>query len=525
MSDIRVRRQHLHFSAIFVANAFLCLGMTASAQTPVAKMPGYTEFTDRSASERSFTSYSGLQFANTVKPTGIQGPSTVHAVSANGGMAAGVFCASKCEHSDREIFLWSKAGGVIDIAKFSPSYAIRVVFISDDGSVVVWEQAKLRKGTYEDYHLIRWSKAGGAQDLGAIRDYNSVTGVSANGTEIVGQASLFQHPHAFRWTQQRGLQDFPDVDRPLYVSVDGMVIVGLKDGDQVVRWTEAGGAKNLGTLKTEGTIRFYPCAASADGTVVGFLDIPKHDSVPGMTHAFIWTRAGGLQDLGEFDGLEKVSADGKVAMGTRAGGTVYFVSPVADLLAKKEAEVKHQQEQAQAQSDARAAEQAKLDAIAIDQQNRYEKAVKHGRPIQIYSLAGDMLDEGRPDLAASLYQTLIDKFPDDPYAAKAVDKKDAAREAAAQQQQQVQDSAGQQAASNASSPQAVEACIQECRSTLNSCKADAQNQHDSAVAKGLVGMISKNAGMVGDAGTDSQNADSAKSACEDAYNSCSSSCQ
>ena len=119
---------------------------------------------------------------------------------------------------------------------------------------------------------------------------------------------------------------------------------------------------------------------------------------------------------------------------------------------------------------------------------------------------------------------MIDKFPDDPYTAKAIDKQDAARAAAAQQQQQAQDSAGQTAA-NTTSPQAVEACLQQCGSTLNSCKSDAQNQHDSAVAKGLVGLLTRNSGSVSSAGTDSQNADSAKSACEDAYNSCSAACQ
>ena len=73
--------------------------------------------------------------------------------------------------------------------------------------------------------------------------------------------------------------------------------------------------------------------------------------------------------------------------------------------------------------------------------------------------------------------------------------------------------------------QAVEACLQQCTTTLNSCKSDAQNQHDSAMAKGLVGLLTKNSGMVGGAGTDSQNADDAKSADNDAYTSCSAACQ
>jgi hypothetical protein len=191
-------------------------------------------------------------------------------------------------------------------------------------------------------------------------------------------------------------------------------------------------------------------------------------------------------------------------------------------VAKRQAELKHKQAQEQAQAAAQAEQDAKKAAIQADQQARYDKAMKTGRPIQLYSLAGHLEDEGRPDLAANLYQALIDKFPDDPYAAKAVDKQDAARAAA--QQQQAQDSAGQTAAS-AASPQAVEACLQQCSTTLSSCKSDAQNQHDGAVAKGLVGLLTRNSGSVSSAGTDSQNADDAKSACNDSYNSCSAACQ
>jgi hypothetical protein len=229
---------------------------------------------------------------------------------------------------------------------------------------------------------------------------------------------------------------------------------------------------------------------------------------------------------GKNAGLIDVSADGTVVVGYFKDASdkgVYFVSPVADLVAKRQAELKREQTQEQAQAAAQAEEQAKSAAIAADQRSRYDKVIKAGRPAQLYSLAGDLEDEGRPDLAANLYQALIDKFPDDPYTAKAIDKKDAARAAAAQQQQ-AQDSAGQTAAS-AASPQAVEACLQQCSTTLSSCKSDAQNQHDGAVAKGLVGLLTRNSGSVSSAGTDSQNADDAKSACNDSYNSCSAACQ
>jgi hypothetical protein len=340
------------------------------------------------------------------------------------------------------------------------------------------------------------------------------------------------------------LQSFPVLDKVLNVSVDGTVITGSRTDDahkvHIIRWSQAGGAQDLGILKTDGKTMtvFFPARASVDGTtVVGWLRIvgKKNDD---DDHAFLWTQASGVQDMGRMGvksaSLNDISADGTLVMGTiksAEGVSVNFVSTIPELLAKIQDWMKEEQAkaavQAQEQAKAQAAkeeENARSAAIQEDQQARYDRIVMTGRPSQLYSLAGDFEDEGRPDLAANLYQALIDKFPDDPYTAKAIDKKDAAR-AAAQQQQQAQASAGQQAAANAPPPQAIEACIQQCSATLNSCKANAQTQHDSAVAKGLVGLLSKNAGMVGGAGTDSQNADSAKSACNDDYNSCSAACQ
>jgi hypothetical protein len=122
-----------------------------------------------------------------------------------------------------------------------------------------------------------------------------------------------------------------------------------------------------------------------------------------------------------------------------------------------------------------------------------------------------------PDLAAGLYQSLIDNFPDDPYTAKAIDNKEATRAAAHQQQQTI--------AANAASQQATEACTQQCSATLSSCKIQAQNQNDVAIATGLVGLMSGNASMVGSAGSASQSAGSALSACNDEYRTCSAACQ
>ena len=59
------------------------------------------------------------------------------------------------------------------------------------------------------------------------------------------------------------------------------------------------------------------------------------------------------------------------------------------------------EEQAKA-ATAQAEEDAKNAGLEADQQARYDKAMKTGRPAQLYALAGHMEDEGRPDLAANL---------------------------------------------------------------------------------------------------------------------------
>jgi uncharacterized membrane protein len=552
---VRQRGICLQFAATIVACTMFCLATPASAQQPAVKVQSYTEvkrsagvfqtqqiaiskdgstalggFTNFQDNDISF--YRWSQSGGTDGLSGHKGAvSSPPVLSASGAMVAGSFTKLGLS-ANQYVFTWSKAGGFREIVKLSYWYqAPNVDFVSDDGSVVIFVAKCLdpKNDKARGTHLIRWSKARGAQDLGGMKDL-SVEGVSADGWEIVGQTGDSGNRRGFRWTQQGGLQDFPAMDRPLGVSADGAVILGTK-ADHVIRWTQAGGAEDMGTLGAAA----IPLSASADAmAIVGW-------QLTG--HAFLWTQAGGAKDLSKLGGLLAqlvgVSADGTVVAGyfqDASGTTVQFVSPVADLVVKAQAELKQEQALAQAQAAAKAQQQAKAAAaqaeesaktaaIQADQQARYNKVIKTGRPAQLYSLAGHLEDEGRPDLAANLYQALIDRFPDDPYTAKAIEKQDTARAAAAQQQQQAQTPAGQPATANGSSPQAVEACLQQCSSTLNSCKSDAQNHRDSAVAKGLVGLLSKNSASVSGAASDAQDADSASSACNDEYNSCSAACQ
>ncbi len=528
--QVRTCRMHLRL-ATFVACAIFCFVTTALAQQPAAKIQSYVELPPANTIGLSLSmdgstvlvwcqgpwSHSG---GIESPPVNSDPPACVQVVSSNGTVFAGRFWKGISER----VFVWPRGGQVREIAKIHGLDYCLVRFVSNDGTMVIWTESSIKTGA----KLFRWTQAGGTKDLGSTGG-GAVRAVSADGSVIVGYTEArIGAGRGFRWTAQGGFQDFPAMDHPFSISADGTVIVGMK-ADHVIRWTQAGGAQDLGALRINGQsvdlANLTIGGAAADGNViVGWMSMQDHDNNWKVDRAFLWTQSGGGQVLGTADSrLRGVSADGTLVAGDFGLKHSYigFVSPLADLVKRSQTIEKEGQQQAQAQKAAQEEENARNAAIQEDQQARYDKVVITGRPIQIYSLAGDLEDEGRPDLALNLYQALIDKFPDDPYAAKAVEKKEALRAA----QQQAQDSGGQQVAANSSSPQAIEACIQQCSTTLNSCKANAQTQHDSAVAKGLVGLLSKNAGMVGGAGTDSQNADSAKSACNDDYNSCSAACQ
>jgi uncharacterized membrane protein len=557
--QVRTCRMHLRL-ATFVACAIFCFVTIASAQQPAAKIQSYSEIKSTSIStaaispdgkmvsgildsSHNFAPYSWTPSQGIVIGDGLQLDASdlrkPSAISARGSAAAGTYVSR-----DTAFYVWTRTGGVQNIGTIYDTKhgVIDIRFVSDDGSVVLVTQGGFyaKKSKYYE-HLLRWTKAEGMKDVGSPGFSITISDVSADGSLVVGSYTEASWTNSllntgperpFRWTPAGGFQDMRGM-RDIHLSTDGSTIVGWNGDDHIIRWTQAGGIQDLDTVKTNGNVTSHSRLFVSDNgsAIVGELEIKTHDNALAESHSFVWTQAGGLQDLGDLGGkqaeLVGVSADGTVVVGDFVGdgARIRFVSPVADLVAKRQAELKKEQalkqEQAQAQKAAQEEENARNAAIQEDQQARYDKIVITGRPIQIYSLAGDLEDEGRPDLALNLYQALIDKFPDDPYAAKAVEKKEALRAA----QQQAQDSGGQQVAANSSSPQAIEACIQQCSTTLNSCKANAQTQHDSAVAKGLVGLLSKNAGMVGGAGTDSQNADSAKSACNDDYNSCSAACQ
>jgi probable HAF family extracellular repeat protein len=179
--------------------------------------------------------------------------------------------------------------------------------LSGDGSTVVghaWTSGTTTRP-------FRWTAAGGYQDLGNLGADSSngrAYDASFDGSVVVGQSATTSGLSAFRWQGSGGMQPLP-IYEALATSDDGSVAVGMD-----IRWTAPGQVDHLGFLGGNNYTSAY--GVSADGqTVAGFSETSPNR----YAHAFRWTPAGGIQDLGVTNGTESlawgVSPDGNVIFG------------------------------------------------------------------------------------------------------------------------------------------------------------------------------------------------------------------
>jgi probable HAF family extracellular repeat protein/YVTN family beta-propeller protein len=192
-----------------------------------------------------------------------------------------------------------------------------------DGSVVVGYSYA---GGASNRQAVRWTLATGIVGLGNLEggDFDSeATGVSADGSVVVGFSETATGTKAFRWTEATGmvgLGALPGADEggaAHGVSADGSVVVGWAGnaGGQVdaFRWTSSTGMVALGHL---GGFAAFATAVSADGSVV----VGYSGHVDATLEAFRWTSSTGMVGLGTLPGGVNsqafgVSADGSVVAG------------------------------------------------------------------------------------------------------------------------------------------------------------------------------------------------------------------
>ncbi len=119
---------------------------------------------------------------------------------------------------------------------------------------------------------------------------------SFDGSVVVGQPSTPDQLTGFRWQAAGGMQQLP-MWQSLGTSADGSVAVGMDK-----RSTAPGQVDSLGFLGGNNYTSAY--GVSGDGqTVVGYSETSPNR----YAHAFRWTPAGGIQDLGVTTGTESLA--------------------------------------------------------------------------------------------------------------------------------------------------------------------------------------------------------------------------
>lgn len=216
---------------------------------------------------------------------------TAYAISADGRTIVGY--AGNAE-SREEAFRWTAETGMIGLGDLpgAPFISSVGLDVSGDGSVVVG----VGTGPQGEGRPFRWTEAAGMIDLGDLPGGGTTggaSGVSLDGSIIVGSSRSTFGEEAFLWTESTGMVGLGDLpggpfgSGALDVSADGKIVVGnscvadLAPGFCFTApfvWDAEHGMRNLQTLLTDdfgldltGWQLFTARAISADGlTIVGY---------------------------------------------------------------------------------------------------------------------------------------------------------------------------------------------------------------------------------------------------------------
>lgn len=189
--------------------------------------------------------------------------------------------------------------------------------VSGDGSTVVGYGYV----TGSQRRAFRWTNAGGYELIGDPGGDSTAADASLDGSTVVGQTlspgNVYPY-RAFRWTAADGMEWLPFYEAAA-ASDQGDVVVG-----QDVRWTAPGMTDSLGFLSANRSTAASD--ASPDGQVV--VGDSRVAGANAYAHAFRWTPAGGMRDLGVTTGTESlghgVSGDGSVVVGEARDKNQYW---------------------------------------------------------------------------------------------------------------------------------------------------------------------------------------------------------
>lgn len=219
------------------------------------------------------------------------------------------------------------------------------VATTNGSSLITSGNGQVAYGTYipgGNYTVNRWDGSGAVTNLGHLGGGNtSVSGVNNDGSVAIGSSYTSQGlPHAYRWTQETGIQRLVPANLTQYTRSSGgniyangdVVIGGLEDSgfkDRLFKWSTTGGFVDLGHL---GSGQAFSKFINPSGTkIYGESSLANFAGA----RAFVWTDSTGMVDLG-ITGLTTVSTsavstdfDRAIISGQTSSGQkrIYTVDP------------------------------------------------------------------------------------------------------------------------------------------------------------------------------------------------------
>ncbi len=165
----------------------------------------------------------------------------------------------------------------------------------------------------------RWTSTGKYQVLGDLGSSigSMALAVSSNGSVVAGNAPKGSNSFgAFRWTAAKGMIALPvALQFGNAVTSDGNMVAG---GD--VWWKASGQTGKFGPFSgNQDQTQAFGLTGTGSATMAVGAALKGSDNNGATLHAFTWTPAGGLQDLGLTTGTQSIaiaiSADGTVVVG------------------------------------------------------------------------------------------------------------------------------------------------------------------------------------------------------------------
>jgi len=221
------------------------------------------------------------------------------------GMAVG-WCDTA---TGRRAFAWTEATGVMDLGTLGGTTALA---LSTRNGRAVGSSAL--SGDLTE-NAMAWSLSTGMLDLGSLGGPSTLAQATA-GNVVVGVGVIDGWGHAFRWTPSTGLvalAELPGSIVSVASDVDGNLIAGYAQsnaswhGNRPLVWRTDGTLIDpIGApLESCGNQVCGSGVATAvrDGLVVG-----SSSNAAELTHAFAWSEAGGLVDLGVVAGATESAA-------------------------------------------------------------------------------------------------------------------------------------------------------------------------------------------------------------------------